>query len=186
MPQHTPQPTQPVTPAYSPPPPAPLPLQPYLPIDITPSRRFVPSQPALTEKSTPSTTHSPPVPTALLRPSCPSPACPLLPPPRKGIDDYFARAREMDTGPNSHVMLRLHVGASPAAPQPPPRGRFQRPRRAASVHPAAPTSIAVSTSLRHPPQALQPAHTTTRRVSHSSPISCTHCGDVSWSMSRIQ
>jgi hypothetical protein len=113
MPQHTPQPTQTVSPpTYSPQPPVPLPLLPYLPIDIPPSRRFVPSQPALTEKSTLSTTPSPPAPTAPQRPSCVSPACPLLPPPRKGIDDYFARAREMDTGPKRAILTSCFASTS--------------------------------------------------------------------------
>jgi hypothetical protein len=38
------------------------------------------------------------------------------------------------------------------------------------IRPAAPARIEVSASLRCPPEALQLAHTTTRRVSRSSPV----------------
>jgi hypothetical protein len=38
------------------------------------------------------------------------------------------------------------------------------------IRPAAPARIEVSASLHHPPEALQPAHITTRPVSRSSPV----------------
>jgi hypothetical protein len=56
---------------------------------------------------------------------------------------------------------------SPAEPRPPSSGRFQKRRRAASFRTAAQASIAVSASLHNPPAALQPAHTSERRLSRS-------------------
>jgi hypothetical protein len=60
---------------------------------------------------------------------------------------------------------------SPAAPQPTPNHSPNRRRGAASLRPAAQASIAVSACLRHPPEALQPASTSSRRASATGPAS---------------
>jgi hypothetical protein len=80
----------------------------------------------------------------------------------------------MDRGPGrarcSNYLSPLCRRPSPAAPQQHPRGHPQTRGGAASVRPAARASIAVSTALRHLPEALQPAHTSALRVSRSSPV----------------
>jgi hypothetical protein len=69
----------------------------------------------------------------------------------------------------SHLSSPARRRPSPAAPRPSSMSSsfFQWRRKVASFHPAAQASIAVSASLRHPPEALQPARTSKRRLSRS-------------------